>query len=154
EGLLPPSALGVVQGGAVRPRVVLRGGQQGGALDVGGRGVDGGGGGVGHGNGRGVRWTGRADPSESTTRTPTFGSALSGRSFARPPRSPSRMRRLLPAFTLLLAALTAAPARAQSEGLLQVEDDLHHFLERQQVLGRLPGAALGAKPLSAYEAHA
>ncbi|HLT46774.1 MAG TPA: hypothetical protein VK002_06050 [Rubricoccaceae bacterium] len=64
------------------------------------------------------------------------------------------MRRLLPAFTLLLAALTAAPARAQSEGLLQVEDDLHHFLERQQVLGRLPGAALGAKPLSAYEAHA
>lgn len=62
------------------------------------------------------------------------------------------MRRLLFPVLLLLAA--SGGARAQSEGLLQVESDLHQFLERQQANGVLPEAGLGAKPLSAYEAHA
>lgn len=69
------------------------------------------------------------------------------------------MYRLLFPCALVLAAfgLAAGAARAQTEGLLQVEGELHAFLERQQVLGRLPGGAavvLGTKPLSAYEAHA
>src|SRR5690606_33648315 len=87
---------------------------------------------------------------------PASGSASSGRSFAAPspcPASSMRLRLSLSALLVLAASLTA-PADAQTEGLLQVEDELHVFLERQQALGRLPGAALGAKPLSAYEAHA
>ena len=55
---------------------------------------------------------------------------------------------------LALVVLVAAPALAQHEGLLQIDDGLSHTLERQRALGRLPGAFLGAKPLSAYEALA
>jgi len=60
-------------------------------------------------------------------------------------------------YPLLLLLLAAFPARAQMppgpEGVLEVGDDLSRFLLRQQVLGRLPGAHLGAQPLSAYEAR-
>lgn len=39
------------------------------------------------------------------------------------------------------------------EGVLQIGDELSRFLERQQVLGNLGGAHLGAQPLSAIEAR-
>ena len=66
------------------------------------------------------------------------------------------MRRSLPALALvtLLSAGPLSDARAQSEGLLQPEDDVHRFLDRQRVLGHLPGADLGAKPLSVARADA
>jgi hypothetical protein len=74
-------------------------------------------------------------------------------------RLPLLLRRALRAavpraLLLVLVALAGPAARAQTEGLLQLEDELHAFLERQQVLGRLPHTTLGAKPLAAYEAHA
>jgi hypothetical protein len=50
--------------------------------------------------------------------------------------------------------LTApAPAAAQPEGVLQLDDDLHAFLLRQQARGLLPAAHLSHRPLSAYEAE-
>ena len=56
---------------------------------------------------------------------------------------------------LTLLALAAAPdSVSQSEGLLQVEDDVHLFLERQRTLGTLSDPELGARPLSTYRAHA
>ncbi|HMB93273.1 MAG TPA: hypothetical protein VKP65_20645 [Rhodothermales bacterium] len=55
-------------------------------------------------------------------------------------------------FALLLCAF-AVPVLAQPEGVLQLNDPLHRFLERQQALGRLPGAFLSHQPLSAYEAR-
>lgn len=48
--------------------------------------------------------------------------------------------------------LATAPAQAQEEGLLQLDDALHRFLLRQQAAGRLPSAHLSSRPLSAYEA--
>jgi len=54
----------------------------------------------------------------------------------------------------LLVGCTSAlypTARAQPVGLLQIEDETHAFLERQQALGHLTDALLGAKPLSADE---
>ena len=53
----------------------------------------------------------------------------------------------------LLALLFADAAVAQQDGLLQLNDPLHRFLLRQQVLGRLPDAFLSHQPLSAYEAR-
>ena len=68
------------------------------------------------------------------------------------------MAALRPAALAVLAAgalLTWAPeVRAQSEGLLQPEDDVHRFLERQRTLGTLSDAELGAQPLSTYRAYA
>ncbi len=61
------------------------------------------------------------------------------------------MRSAVLLFALLLAA---SAAHAQQEGLLQTHDEFGRVLERQRVLGRLPGAHLGARPLSAYVAHA
>ena len=56
---------------------------------------------------------------------------------------------------LLFALLLAVPAAyAQQEGLLQTNDEFGRVLERQRALGRLPGAHLGARPLSAYVARA
>ncbi|MEP0548724.1 MAG: capsule assembly Wzi family protein [Rhodothermales bacterium] len=56
---------------------------------------------------------------------------------------------------LFFALLLAAPAvHAQQEGLLQPDDEFSRVLQRQRVLGRLPGAHLGARPLSAYTARA
>ena len=55
-------------------------------------------------------------------------------------------------FALLLCTL-AMPVFAQPEGVLQLNDPLHRFLERQQTRGRLPGSFLSHKPLSAYEAR-
>ena len=61
------------------------------------------------------------------------------------------MRFLLALFALL--ALTS-DAFAQREGLLQIDDAFSHTLIRQHALGRLPGAFVGAQPLSAYQARA
>lgn len=63
--------------------------------------------------------------------------------------------RLLAAFCLaaLLAVALAAPARAQQEGLLQLDGDLHRFLLDQQTAGLLPEAHLSHRPLSAYDAQ-
>lgn len=47
----------------------------------------------------------------------------------------------------------SVPAWAQQDGLLQLNDPLHHFLLRQRILGRLPEAFLSHQPLSAYEAQ-
>ena len=67
------------------------------------------------------------------------------------------MRRLLalaPLAVLLAASGWATTAKAQSEGLLQPEDDVHLFLERQRVLGAVSDPELGARPLSTYRAYA
>ena len=64
-------------------------------------------------------------------------------------------RRAALAAVAVAAVLAAAgTARAQSEGLLQPEDDVHHFLERQRTLGALSDPELGAQPLSTYRAYA
>ena len=55
--------------------------------------------------------------------------------------------------SLLMLSLAVADARAQQDGVLQVNDSIHRFLLRQQTAGRLPGAFLSHQPLSAYEAR-
>src|SRR5690554_5666295 len=60
------------------------------------------------------------------------------------------MRSLAFLFVLLLVPA----AHAQQEGLLQIDDEFGRALQRQRALGRLPGAFLGAQPLSAYAARA
>ena len=61
-----------------------------------------------------------------------------------------RLRLLLCLFVVLGGVM---PGWAQQDGLLQLNDPLHHFLFRQQVLGRIPDAFLSHQPLSAYEAQ-
>ena len=61
-----------------------------------------------------------------------------------------RLRLLVSLFVVLGGVM---PGWAQQDGLLQLNDPLHHFLLRQQVLGRLPDAFLSHQPLSAYEAQ-
>ena len=68
-----------------------------------------------------------------------------------------RLRRLL----VVIAALALfglsggpGPARAQTDGLLPLNDPLHHFLERQRTAGHLPEAFVTSQPLSVYEARA
>jgi hypothetical protein len=55
----------------------------------------------------------------------------------------------------LLAILLWMPplAHGQSDGLLDLNDDIHVFLERQQALGNLRGAFLDEQPLSARRAR-
>ncbi len=53
---------------------------------------------------------------------------------------------------LSLIVLFARPACGQQSGLLQLNSPVHHFLQKQQTLGRLPDAFLMHQPLSAYEA--
>jgi hypothetical protein len=73
-----------------------------------------------------------------------------------PHRTP--MIRLRPEHALLLVIglllMTALPARAQQDGILQIGDPIHRFLERQYAAGRLGDAVLWHKPLSAYQAQA
>lgn len=63
--------------------------------------------------------------------------------------------RLALALPILLAAalLCAHPAAAQTDGYLQLNDELHTFLERQQALGNLERAFLDEQPLSARRAR-
>jgi len=61
-----------------------------------------------------------------------------------------RMRYLL--IPVLLLTL-AAPARAQTDGVLEIGGELEQFLLRQQTAGRLNNAVLSNRPLSASEAR-
>ena len=64
------------------------------------------------------------------------------------------MARSLSCLLLLSILLCTAPeSRAQQDGALQLDSPAYRFLERQQALGRLPGAFLSHQPLSAYEAQ-
>ena len=56
-------------------------------------------------------------------------------------------------FLCLIVLCCALPAWAQQDGLLQLGDPLHRFLQRQQIQGRLPTAFLSHQPLSAYDAR-
>jgi hypothetical protein len=66
-------------------------------------------------------------------------------------RNSSRLGAL--ACVFLLLSVVSKSARAQEEGILRIDDPIHRFLERQQSAGRLPGAFLAHRPLSAYEAQ-
>ena len=57
-------------------------------------------------------------------------------------------------FVIGLWIVSAPVVRAQTDGVLQINDALHDFLRLQKVLGRLPGAHLEHLPLSAGEARA
>lgn len=48
----------------------------------------------------------------------------------------------------------AAPAHAQTDGILPLNDPVHHFLERHKTLGHLPEAFVSNQPLSVYRARA
>jgi len=66
------------------------------------------------------------------------------------------MRRALHPKIALFAVLTivgSSTAWAQTDGVLQINDPIHNFLEWQYVAGRLPYAFLTHQPLSAYEAR-
>lgn len=52
------------------------------------------------------------------------------------------------------AAMPINDAAAQTDGLLQIDDAFHEYLERQRTLGQLPNAHLTHQPLSAYEVQA
>ncbi len=45
------------------------------------------------------------------------------------------------------------PAWAQTDGLLQLDDETHRFLQAQKTKGHLPDAFLSHQPLSVYEAR-
>ena len=63
-------------------------------------------------------------------------------------------RRWLSVLAVLLLGWTAAPAtHAQTDGLLQLDDETHRFLQTQQTKGHLPDAFLSHRPLSVYEAR-
>ena len=60
------------------------------------------------------------------------------------------------AIVLLAAAATIPPrpADAQTDGILQVDDEVYRFLFRQQTSGRLGDAFLTAQPIAAHTARA
>ena len=57
-------------------------------------------------------------------------------------------------FSLVVLLLATTDARAQVDGVLQIDDGLYRFLFRQQVAGRLSSAHLSHQPLSAADAQA
>jgi hypothetical protein len=63
------------------------------------------------------------------------------------------VRRLLLCAALLAVAILGRPARAQTDGLLQLDDETQRFLQAQQTKGHLPDAFLSHQPLSVYEAQ-
>lgn len=62
-------------------------------------------------------------------------------------------RRLLFGILLLMGLGTPLAALAQTDGLLQLDDETHRFLQSQQTKGHLSGAFLSHQPLSVYEAR-
>ncbi|OZC03405.1 capsule assembly Wzi family protein [Rubricoccus marinus] len=64
------------------------------------------------------------------------------------------MCRFLPLLALPFLLLAAPEARAQAEGLTQIESDLERFVLRQHALGRLPRLDPGALPLNTRAALA
>ncbi len=63
------------------------------------------------------------------------------------------IRRVLLGIGLLLGLMGLEGSRAQTDGLLQLDDETHRFLQVQQTKGHLPDAFLSHQPLSAYEAQ-
>lgn len=53
----------------------------------------------------------------------------------------------------LLTGLGTQAASAQSDGLLQLDDALHVYLDSRRTLGHLPNTHLAHKPLSVYQAR-
>jgi hypothetical protein len=54
---------------------------------------------------------------------------------------------------VVLCLITGLDLRAQTDGLLQINDPIHNFLTWQRLEGRLPLAFLSHQPLSVYEAQ-
>ena len=54
---------------------------------------------------------------------------------------------------IIVLSFAASTAAAQTDGLLQIDDAPHRYLEKQLTLGRLTNAHLSHKPLSTYEAR-
>lgn len=63
------------------------------------------------------------------------------------------IRRLFLGVTLLLMAGAPVPVCGQTDGLLQLDDELHRFLQMQKTKGHLPDAFLSHQPLSVGEAQ-
>ena len=61
--------------------------------------------------------------------------------------------RFFPVAALLAVLLTGPAAQAQTDGLLDLDDETHRFLESQRTKGHLPDAFLTHRPLSVYEAR-
>lgn len=53
----------------------------------------------------------------------------------------------------LVAVASIGPVRAQTDGLLQLDDETHRFLQSQKTKGFLPDAFLSHQPLSVAEAR-
>jgi len=62
------------------------------------------------------------------------------------------LRRLLLSLGLLVAFVPNL-LLGQTDGLLQLDDETHHFLQVQKTKGHLPDAVLSHQPLSVYEAQ-
>jgi len=62
------------------------------------------------------------------------------------------IRRLLLGLAVLAATVPGA-VRGQTDGLLQLDDETHRFLQAQKTKGHLPDAFLSHRPLSVYEAR-
>lgn len=58
------------------------------------------------------------------------------------------IRSLLLGMAVLIAVAAPVPAQAQTDGLLQLDDETHRFLQAQQTKGHLPDAFLSHQPLS------
>jgi len=63
------------------------------------------------------------------------------------------LRRCLLGLILLTTWALGLSAYAQTDGLLQLDDETHRFLQAQQTKGHLPDAFLSHQPLSVYEAR-
>jgi hypothetical protein len=61
--------------------------------------------------------------------------------------------RFFPVAALLAVLLTGPAAQAQTDGLLDLDDETHRFLQSQRTKGHLPDAFLTHRPLSVYEAR-
>ncbi len=61
--------------------------------------------------------------------------------------------RILLGMGILVAVVASTPVQAQTDGLLQFDDETHRFLQVQKTKGHLPGAFLSHRPLSVYEAQ-
>ena len=61
--------------------------------------------------------------------------------------------RFFPVAALLAVLLTGPAAQAQTDGLLDLDDETHRFLQSQRTKGHLPDAFLTHRPLSVDEAR-
>lgn len=63
-------------------------------------------------------------------------------------------QRIVLSVVVLLGWAGGWVAHAQTDGLLEMDDEMHRFLQNQKTKGHLPGAFLDHQPLSVYEAQA